>query len=753
MQLRSHVLGDKMSEEERPPMSRVIDLNLARRQDEDPSPPARLSFGQVVEGFRDAIAAAGLGRPEIVADGSRRVHRFDLPDEKPGKRGGWYVFYPDNNPCPAGAFGAWKHEFSESWSSKANWELSSQERDQLTEHLRQARLVRDEERRREADEAASKATALLSASPDASDEHPYLQRKRIHALGLKLGERNQLLVPMFDMAGQVRGLQRITENGDKLFLKGVDPKGVFGWIEGDKSTIYLTEGYATGASVHMATGQAVALAFNAGNLEPAATAVKEVFPRARIIVAADNDRWTTKQDGTPWNVGIEKAHRAAEAVGATIMVPEFRDLSTRPTDFNDLHVLEGLDSVRTQVKGYSTRIREYDLAQLNGRQVPQREWLVEDVIPMNGAFILAAPGGTGKGLLTLDLAIKVCLGPGKGIDLNASAGALGHKVLQHGPVIIFSAEDDIDEIHRRAAGLCGEFPRGLYVLCLPDMDGLKAIATETRGGCEPTAWWLEMVEQIIQIKPKLIIIDPLACFVWADLNDRKVGASVMGMLTHLAKQAQSAVVVIHHLNKLPDGIKDLDAAKAKISGSAGFVDHVRGAYVLWPEEESRAKKLCKDLKVDYKRGNVVCGGLAKCNYPGDQELKTFLRDERGLLVVSTDRVKQMEAVTISKALKLLVRAIEHAAAQGHPFQHSGRYGLYERREMLPESLRAFGKDKLLWLGRVLLDENKIAKYRAAGSKAEVWLDIPTGPFAQGIGTLEHGDYEGLNNIEGEIDNG
>jgi len=719
---------------------KVIDLNTARRQDEEAG-PVRQSYGQVMESFRDAIAAAGLGRPDIAADG--RIHRFDLPDEKGGKKGGWYVFYPDENPCPAGAFGSWKHDFSENWSSKANWELSTQERDQLTEHLRQARIARDEERRREADEAASTATAILAASPDASDEHPYLQRKQVHAFGLKLGERNTLLVPMFDTAGQVRGLQRIKADGEKLFLKGVDPKGAFGWIEGDKATIYVAEGYATGASIHMATGQAVALAFNAGNLEPAARAIKEVFPKSKLIVAGDNDRWTTKQDGTPWNVGAEKAYRAAESVGGQVVIPEFKDLASQPTDFNDLHALEGLEAVRIQAKGYNTRISDYGLDQLNGREVPAREWLVEHVIPMDGAFIFAAPGGTGKGLLTLDLAIKVCQGPGQGIDLNHSAGTLGHQVMQHGPVVMFCAEDDIDEVHRRAANLCGEFPAGLYVLCLPDMAGLQAMAVETRSGCEMTSWWQEMVEQIVQIRPRLIIIDPLACFVWADLNDRKVGAAVMGMLSHLAKKAHAAVIAVHHLNKLPDGIKDLDAAKVKISGSAGFVDHARGAYVLWPEEETKAKKLCKDLDVEYMRGRVVCGGLAKHNFPGDNELKTFIRDERGLLVVSTDRVKQLEAIAIPKLLKLLTDAVEHAAKHGHPFQHMGQHGLYERRERLPEALRTLGRNKLEWLGRQLLDGKKIAKYRAVGSKAEVWLDVPAGDFAQGIGTLEHGDYDPL----------
>jgi len=726
-----------VNEEGNPPM-KVIDLNTARRQDEDAA-PVRVTFPQALEGFRDAIAASGLGRPEIITDG--RIHRFDLPDEKGGKKGGWYVFHGDG--IPAGAFGAWKHELSESWCSKANYELSHEELKEVQNFYRRAKEEAAADRAREADAAALRAKQIFDAASEAT-EHPYLARKGVVSFGCRIDQRGELLIPMCNSRGEVRGVQRIKPDGVKRFLSGQANSGLFHVITSpspDASrTVYVCEGYATGASIHMATGETVIVAFNSGGLEPASLAAKEVFPTAKFILAADNDRWTVV-NGVPKNVGVESAHKAAQAIGATVVWPEFRDLSSHPKDFNDLHALEGLDAVRMYAKGYTTRISDFGLAQLNGREVPEREWLVEHVIPMDGAFIFAAPGGTGKGLLTLDLAIKTCQAPGEGIDLNPSPGTFGHKVMQHGPVVMFCAEDDIDEIHRRAANLCGTFPQGLYVLCLPDMDGLKAMAMETRQGCEATPWWQEMVEQIIRIQPRLVIIDPLACFVWADLNDRKVGAAVMGMLTHLAKKAHAAVIAVHHLNKLPDGIKDLDAAKVKISGSAGFVDHARGAYVLWPEEEIKAKKLCKDLDVEYMRGRVVCGGLAKHNYPGDNELKTFIRDERGLLVVSTDRVKQLDAQNIPKALKLLVKVIEHAAAQGHPFQHMGRYGLFERREMLPESLRAVGRNKLEWLGRVLLDEKKIAKYRAGGSKAEQWLDVPTGPFAQGIGMLEPGDYD------------
>ena len=63
----------------------------------------------------------------------------------------------------------------------------------------------------------------------------------------------------------------------------------------------------------------------------------------KIIFCADDDRW---KDGNP---GITKAKAAAEKIGATVVIPKFKDLATKPTDFNDLHKLEGIDAVRQQL--------------------------------------------------------------------------------------------------------------------------------------------------------------------------------------------------------------------------------------------------------------------------------------------------------------------------------------------------------------------------------------------------------------------
>nr|MBP6718150.1 toprim domain-containing protein [Rhodoferax sp.] len=78
------------------------------------------------------------------------------------------------------------------------------------------------------------------------------------------------------------------------------------------------EGYATGASIHECTGHAVAVAFNAGNLEAVAVALRTKYPALKIIIAADDDHQT------PGNPGITKAKAAAQTTGATLAVPVFK---------------------------------------------------------------------------------------------------------------------------------------------------------------------------------------------------------------------------------------------------------------------------------------------------------------------------------------------------------------------------------------------------------------------------------------------
>lgn len=117
-----------------------------------------------------------------------------------------------------------------------------------------------------------------------------------------------LVIPLRDVVGELHSLQFIGPDGRKTFLTGGRKRGCYFAIGRPVDALCIAEGYATAASVHEATGQATACAFDAGNLEAVARALRGKFPRSRITVCADNDT------GTPGNPGVRYAEAAARAV-------------------------------------------------------------------------------------------------------------------------------------------------------------------------------------------------------------------------------------------------------------------------------------------------------------------------------------------------------------------------------------------------------------------------------------------------------
>ena len=68
-------------------------------------------------------------------------------------------------------------------------------------------------------------------------------------------------------------------------------------------------------------------------------------------------------------------------------------------------------------------------------EAPSYEYLLESTLPKGVAGILAASGDTGKGLLTLDLGMKIAYG-NIGIDTAFDA-----TIVNNGNVVILTAED------------------------------------------------------------------------------------------------------------------------------------------------------------------------------------------------------------------------------------------------------------------------------------------------------------------------
>lgn len=271
-----------------------------------------INMNDLIEQFRQTITAAGLTPPtEIIEDGV--IHRFST-NGKPTQKSGWYMLHTDG--IAAGAFGDWREGFTQNWCSKADTSMTEAERFANRERVKAMQRQREDDLAQRQQLAAAFALKRWTAATPCV-RHDYLTRKGIQPHGVKI-EGDKLLILMRDTKGAVHSLQTIAPDGSKMFMSGGRVKGCYFGIGKPKGALIVCEGFATGASIHECTGHAVAVAFNAGNLEAVAVALRSKYPTLKIIIAADDDHQT------PGNPGMTKATAAVQAAGATLAIPVFK---------------------------------------------------------------------------------------------------------------------------------------------------------------------------------------------------------------------------------------------------------------------------------------------------------------------------------------------------------------------------------------------------------------------------------------------
>ena len=180
--------------------------------------------------------------------------------------------------------------------------------------------------------AAQQAKQLWLNGQPACPGHTYLVSKGISPYRLRQTPKGQLMVPLY-ADGELVNMQLIDAQGNKRFLKGGQVQGAYsplGRVMPGK-TLYVCEGWATGATIHAYTHEPVACAMHAGNLEPVARALCERYGHLEMVIAGDDDR------ATPGNPGRTAANAAALAVGALVLFPTWpKEAPQTLTDFNDL---------------------------------------------------------------------------------------------------------------------------------------------------------------------------------------------------------------------------------------------------------------------------------------------------------------------------------------------------------------------------------------------------------------------------------
>ena len=279
-------------------------------------------------------------------------------------------------------------------------------------------------------------------------------------------------------------------------------------------------------------------------------------------------------------------------------------------------------------------------ATLAGKAVPPREWLVEDIIPMRQVTLIYGDGATGKTLIELQLSVAVATG----------TDWLG-KLPKEGNVLILSAEDDIDETHRRLADIVAGRDFGMAALgglTIAPLAGEDAIlAVSGRGGVLSTTELFAEVESTVEaIRPTLLCIDTLADTFGGDEINRAQARQFIGMLRRLAIKFNMSVVVLAHpsLSGMASG--------AGTSGNTGWSNSVRSRLYLEHVKGEIAEARDDTLRrLTVKKANYARAGT-----------EIMMRWERGKFVLADSNWKS--SLTNAETDNLFLELLEQFTREG-----------------------------------------------------------------------------------------
>jgi putative DNA primase/helicase len=198
--------------------------------------------------------------------------------------------------------------------------------------------------------AAGQARALVNAARKAAG-NAYLKNKgwpdkealNLQGSGLHVGgidfAAGDLVIPLYDLSGHLVNAQLINGAGKKCTLAGGQVTGAAHHFEGnDNTVIWMAEGYATGLTIHALTGETVYVKMGANNFPHLSECLREKYPDALLLMAADND-----ENGT----GQKKAKEAANLVNGKVAIPLIAG------DWNDVFMQEGRDKALEQLRAFN----------------------------------------------------------------------------------------------------------------------------------------------------------------------------------------------------------------------------------------------------------------------------------------------------------------------------------------------------------------------------------------------------------------
>lgn len=303
---------------------------------------------------------------------------------------------------------------------------------------------------------------------------------------------------------------------------------------------------------------------------------------------------------------------------------------------------------------YDTFDAKADVGRLLSAAPVAREWAIDRFAPVGKVTVLAGPGGVSKSMLMLHVLVYASLGRDWG----------GFSVDEPLRSLYVSYEDDTLELTKRITTLAEALrdqDSGIADL-LYDVDGsirkhMRIFAADD----EAAAWLLltkpdrfgqpertDRVEWLIgYLKSKtikMLVLDPAVYTHQLEENDVADMAKYMQTLTYVAKQAQCAVVVLHHVNKAAGWNALDDVNQSSLRGASSFADNARsvGVVVNLPRKDAEQYGINGDDANKFAVFKHV-----KHNYSAS--MGTLIYERKGPLLVPRTDVVKMGAAELAEA--------------------------------------------------------------------------------------------------------
>ena len=231
-----------------------------------------------------------------------------------------------------------------------------------------------------------------------------------------------------------------------------------------------------------------------------------------------------------------------------------------------------------------------------GVEPPSREWLLardgRGALAAGVVGLLIAPGGRGKTMSLVDLALAVATG-------TSWLGAFD--VVRPGRVALLLAEEDLAEVRRRlyyiarARGMSDSdralaadriVPLGLSGHDVSLVSGDRELVTATAMHAAITS--------LVSAEPwSLIIMDPLARFAPSAEGDNAVATRAIESLEQIARAARATVIVAHHTSKWSRRDPSQASGGSAARGVTGITDGARWVAELTGDGDDLSFELSK----------------------------------------------------------------------------------------------------------------------------------------------------------------